>query len=57
MVSYYETNFALINHHGWSLKEIENLIPWERDVYTTLLVNHLKEEKERMEEQNRQNRS
>jgi|TARA_Y100000992_G_C20981102_1_gene357358 hypothetical protein len=53
MVSYYETNFALINHHGWSLKEVENMIPWERDVYTTLLVNHLREEKERMEKQNR----
>jgi hypothetical protein len=27
------------------LTEIENLMPWERDVYVTLLKNHLEEEK------------
>jgi hypothetical protein len=53
MVGYYENNFALVQHHNWSLEEIENLIPWERDVYTTLLIEHLKEEKERMEQQDR----
>ena len=42
MVAYYETNFAMVNHHGWSLEEIENLMPWERDVYSTLLVNYLR---------------
>ena len=53
MVAYYETNFAMVNHHGWSLEEIENLMPWERDVYSTLLVNYLREESERLEEKNR----
>jgi hypothetical protein len=37
----------LIQHHKYSLKEIESLIPWERDVYVTMLVNHIKEENER----------
>ena len=53
MVGYYENNFALVQHHNWSLEEIENLMPWERDVYTTLLIQHLKEEKERLDKENR----
>jgi hypothetical protein len=48
MESYYRTNFALIQHHKWSLTEIENLIPWEREVYVTLLVEWLKEEEKRL---------
>ena len=47
---YYETNFALIQHHKYSLSELENMIPWERDVYVGLLVKHIKEEKEKHEE-------
>lgn len=50
--AYYETNFSLIHHHKWSLTEIENLIPWERDVYVTMLSEHLQEEKRRALEQN-----
>ena len=53
--SYYETNFSLIHHHKWSLTEIENLIPWERDVYVTMLSDHLKEERRRTLEQNGSN--
>ena len=53
MVAYYENSFAMVNHHGWSLEEIENMMPWERDVYTRLLIQHVEEEKERMEQKNR----
>jgi hypothetical protein len=42
--SYFKINFALIQHHKYSLWEIENLIPWERDVYVSLLQNHIEEE-------------
>ena len=31
--------------HDWSLSDIENMIPWERDVYVGLLKNHLEEER------------
>ena len=48
---FYETNFSLIHHHKWSLTEIENMIPWERDVYVTMLSEHLKEEHKRKLEQ------
>ena len=35
--------------HKYSLTEIENMIPWERDVYVNLLVNYIKEENEKRE--------
>ena len=43
--SYYKVNFALAQHHKYSLTEIENMIPWEREVYVTLLQQYLEEEK------------
>jgi hypothetical protein len=42
---YYELNFSLMQYHKYSLTEIENMIPWERDVYVDLLKNHLEVEK------------
>jgi len=43
--NYYRLNFALLQYHKYSLTEIENLIPWERDIYVMMLKNHLEEEK------------
>ena len=43
--AYYTLNFSLMQYHKYSLTEIENMIPWERDVYVALLQNHLEEEK------------
>ena len=37
-----------MHHHKYSLSEIENMLPWERDVYTSLLVDHIKKENERL---------
>ena len=42
--NYYKLNFALTQYHKYSLTEIENLMPWERDVYVALLKQHLEEE-------------
>jgi hypothetical protein len=36
-----------MQHHKYSLTELENMIPWEREVYVTLLANHIKEENEK----------
>jgi len=36
-----------MQHHKYSITEIENMIPWERDIYITLLINYIKEENER----------
>ena len=49
--NYYKINFALIQYHIFSLTEIENLIPWERDVYVSLLEAHIEEEKLKQQQQ------
>ena len=46
-------NFGLMQHHKYNLTELENMMPWERDIYVGLLLNHLKEEEERIKEENR----
>ena len=43
--NYYKINFALLQYHKYSLTEIENLIPWERDIYIAMLQQHLEDEK------------
>tara|TARA_B100001173_G_C15868685_1_gene496248 strand:+ start:665 stop:823 length:159 start_codon:yes stop_codon:yes gene_type:complete len=46
------TNFSLMQHHKYSLSEIENMMPWERDVYVDMLITHIKEENERNKQKN-----
>ena len=43
----------MIQHHGWGLEDIENMMPWEREVYVGLLLQHIKEENQRIENENR----
>ena len=44
----------MMQHHKYSLTEIENMIPWEREVYVAMLVEWIKEENERIKKQNAQ---
>lgn len=39
--------FALMQHHKYSLTELENMIPWEKEIYITLLLNYIEEQKEK----------
>ena len=41
-----------MQHHKYSISEIENMIPWERDVYVQMLINYIKEENERIKKEN-----
>ena len=45
----------MMQHHNYSLTELENMIPWEREIYIGLLMQFLKEEEERMEREKRKN--
>ena len=45
--NYYQTNFNLIQHHKYSLAEVENLIPWEKEIYLMLLIKYVEEENKR----------
>ena len=49
--NYYKINFALLQYHKYSLTEIENLIPWERDIYIGMLQQHLEDEKLKQQQQ------
>ena len=45
------TNFALMQHHNYSLTELEDMMPWEREIYLTLLSQHIEEENKRQQSQ------
>ena len=51
LYNYYKTNFGMMQHHNYSLTELENMMPWEREIYVGLLLEHIKEEKERHEKE------
>tara|TARA_Y100000287_G_C14227581_1_gene359876 strand:- start:901 stop:1074 length:174 start_codon:yes stop_codon:yes gene_type:complete len=53
----FETNFALMQHHKYSLTELEDMMPWERDVYVNLLMRYLREEEARQRQQSGQHQS
>ena len=43
----------MIQHHKWSLTELDNMLPYERQIYVMLLQTWIKEENQRIEEQKR----
>ena len=46
----------MMQHHKYSLSDIENMIPWERDIYVSLLVQYIEEENERIKQANEKRR-
>ena len=42
-----------MQHHNYSLTELDNMMPWEREIYVGLLLEFLREEKERIDQENR----
>ena len=48
--SYFRLNFAMMQYHKYSLTEIENMMPWERDIYVGLLRQHLEEEEQKQKQ-------
>lgn len=53
LANYYKVNFALVQYHKYSLSEIEEMIPFEREIYVAMLVKYLEEEKQRLESKKR----
>ena len=37
----------MIQYHNWSLTELENMMPWEREIYVGLLIEPVEEENEK----------
>ena len=52
--NHYVTNFNLMQHHKYSLTELDNMIPYEREIYIALLKNHIEEQNAKYAEQERQ---
>jgi hypothetical protein len=39
-----------MTNHKYSLSELNEMLPWEREIYLALLMNHLKEQEQRANE-------
>jgi len=48
LVNHYRVNFALMQHHKYSLTELENMYPYERSIYVLLLQEFIKEQEEEL---------
>ena len=49
--NHFQTNFALMQHHKYSLNELNDMMPWERNVYVTMLLQFIDEENEKLKQQ------
>jgi len=50
LTSHMQTNFALIKFHNYTLEDLENMVPWEREVYIILVENWIKEQNDQARE-------
>jgi len=41
-----------MQHHKYSLTELNEMLPWEREIYVMMLIEHVKEENERIKQKN-----
>tara|TARA_A100001011_G_C13530888_1_gene524518 strand:- start:36 stop:179 length:144 start_codon:yes stop_codon:yes gene_type:complete len=46
----------MMQHHKYSLTELEDMMPWEREIYVNLLTQHIEEENKRIEKENQNKR-
>jgi hypothetical protein len=40
-----------MQHHKYSLSELENMMPWERDIYVSMLIAYIEEENQKIKQQ------
>lgn len=50
--NYYSLVFSLVQHHKYSIADIENIFPFERDIYVDMLLSHLEEKRKELEKLN-----
>jgi hypothetical protein len=49
LANYYQLNFNLMQHHKYSLTELDNMIPFEREIYINMLMEWIEKENERIQ--------
>jgi hypothetical protein len=47
LAQWYQVVFSMVQHHKYSITEIENLMPYERDIYFGMLVEWIKKQEEK----------
>ena len=45
-----------MQHHKYSLTELDNMMPWEREIYVGMLIEYIKEEEERIKQEETRNK-
>ena len=48
-MNFFQGNFAMAKSGAFRIEEIENMVPWKRQIYMSILVNHIEERNKRME--------
>jgi hypothetical protein len=43
-----------MQHHNYSLTDLENMLPWEREIYVDMLITYIKEENEKEQRRKQQ---
>ena len=38
-----------MQHHKYTLADLENMLPWEREIYVDMLISYIKEENEKQQ--------
>jgi hypothetical protein len=41
-----------MQHHKYSLSDVEGMLPWEKSVYVNMLIRHIEEENEKIKQLN-----
>lgn len=52
LANYYQMIFSFKQHHNWNVETVENMMPFEFEIYAVLLKQWLEEENERIRQQN-----
>jgi len=56
LANLFYVNFAMMQHHKYSLTELEDMMPWEREIYINLLSQHIEEENKKIEKERQKQR-
>lgn len=46
LYEFYKINFIMQQEHGWHISQMEEMLPFERDVYIGLLAEHIQRKME-----------
>jgi hypothetical protein len=53
LINFYQVNFNLMHHYHYLLSEVENMLPWERDIYVSMVMDFVKEQEAKNQQQMR----